>query len=101
MKLYGSVYFDVKNSTKSYEYGKLSGGNWKIDCPNTREFGRNRTKKRVHKILPYGKRFEVQHIMRWPSPGEMFSRWHLACTAMKHKILERNFDIQMVAVMDP
>ncbi len=60
---------------------------------NTRDLD-GQTKRKIHKILPFGKKHHPEHIMKWISPwGEGFPGWHLECTAMSTKYLGEQFDI--------
>ena len=89
----GSVYFDVEEYNKKYNYGKLSGR--KIDelLSNTRELEGQDEKKNSFDFALW-KRAEDKHIMRWPSEwGDGFPGWHLECSTMSTKYLGEVFDI--------
>ncbi|WP_299531613.1 cysteine--tRNA ligase [Ulvibacterium sp.] len=89
----GSVYFDVIQFNKTYEYGKLSGRKLEDMVTNTRELTAQDEKKSPQDFALW-KKAEPQHIMRWPSPwGDGFPGWHLECTAMSTKYLGETFDI--------
>ncbi len=89
----GSVYFDVKKFSESFEYGKLSGRKLEDMITNTRELTAQSDKKSPQDFALW-KKAEPQHIMRWPSPwGDGFPGWHLECTAMSTKYLGDTFDI--------
>ena len=89
----GSVYFDVIEYAKKYDYGQLSGR--KIDelLQNTRTLD-GQEFKRSPSDFALWKQTKPEHIMKWKSPwGEGVPGWHLECTAMATKYLGEEFDI--------
>lgn len=89
----GSVYFDVREYSKKYNYGELSGRNIDELISNTRELD-GQEEKRDPLDFAIWKNAEEGHIMYWPSPwGEGFPGWHLECSAMSTKYLGEEFDI--------
>ena len=88
----GSVYFDIKEFNKKYKYGRLSNRNLD-DLINESGNSKDQTKRRIRKILLFGKK-RKKHIMKWNSPwGDGFPGWHIECSAMGHKYLGKQFDI--------
>lgn len=89
----GSVYFDVMEYNKTFNYGELSGRNVEETISNTRDLD-GQSDKRNPQDFALWKKAEPQHIMRWPSPwSDGFPGWHLECTAMSTKYLGDKFDI--------
>tara|TARA_R110001592_G_scaffold307299_2_gene580884 strand:+ start:413408 stop:414880 length:1473 start_codon:yes stop_codon:yes gene_type:complete len=89
----GSVYFDVKEYSKSHAYGELSGRNVDDLLENTRTLDGQDEKKNSADFALW-KKAKPEHIMRWASPwSEGFPGWHLECTAMSTKYLGETFDI--------
>jgi cysteinyl-tRNA synthetase len=89
----GSVYFDIIEYNKKYNYGKLSGRVLDELLSNTRD-----TDGKDEKHNPFDfalwKKASPEHLMKWPSPwGEGFPGWHLECSAMSNKYLGDEFDI--------
>ena len=89
----GSVYFDLMNFTKKYNYGKLSNRNLDDIINESRElFGSN--EKKNPQDFALWKKASSSHIMKWKSPwGYGFPGWHIECSAMSHKYLGEKFDI--------
>ena len=91
----GSVYFDVAQYDKTYNYGKLSGRS----IEEMLEGGANRTlssqsEKRNSIDFALWKKAEPSHLMQWNSPwGKGYPGWHIECTVMSQKYLGENFDI--------
>jgi cysteinyl-tRNA synthetase len=89
----GSVYFDVKEYSKSHAYGELSGRNVDDLLENTRTLDGQDEKKNSADFALW-KKAKPEHIMRWASPwSDGFPGWHLECTAMSTKYLGETFDI--------
>jgi cysteinyl-tRNA synthetase len=89
----GSVYFDVRKFSETYDYGKLSGR--KIDelYSNTRDLD-GQDEKRDSLDFALWKKADSTHLMKWNSPwGVGFPGWHLECSAMSTKYLGTTFDI--------
>lgn len=89
----GSVYFDVREYNKSYNYGVLSGRNLDDMISNTRELDGQDDKHSAADFALW-KKASPEHIMRWNSPwSDGFPGWHLECSAMSAKYLGEEFDI--------
>jgi cysteinyl-tRNA synthetase len=89
----GSVYFDIEEYNKKYNYGKLSGRVLDELLNNTRELEGSKEKKNSFDFAIW-KKATPDHIMRWPSQwSEGFPGWHLECSAMSIKYLGKKFDI--------
>lgn len=89
----GSVYFDVKEYSKTHSYGELSGRNVDELLENTRTLDGQDEKKNSADFALW-KKAKPEHIMRWASPwSDGFPGWHLECTAMSTKYLGETFDI--------
>ena len=89
----GSVYFDVAEYSKKYNYGKLSGRILDDLQSNTRELEGQSEKKNPFDFALW-KKAMPEHIMRWPSEwSEGFPGWHLECSVMSTKYLGDKFDI--------
>lgn len=89
----GSVYFDVKKFSESYQYGELSGRNIEDIIAGYRDLD-GQEEKRNSIDFALWKKASPMHIMRWDSPwGEGFPGWHLECSAMSTKYLGKTFDI--------
>jgi len=89
----GSVYFDVKEYSKTNNYGKLSGRILEDLQNNTRELTGQSDKKNSFDFALW-KKAEPEHIMRWPSEwSDGFPGWHLECSVMSTKYLGDKFDI--------
>jgi cysteinyl-tRNA synthetase len=89
----GSVYFDVTEYNKKYNYGKLSGRVLEELQPNTRNLEGQDEKKHPSDFALW-KKAPPEHIMNWPSPWSRgFPGWHLECSAMSIKYLGDIFDI--------
>mgnify|MGYP001209989397 FL=1 len=89
----GSVYFDVIEYSKSYNYGILSKRKLEDLIHNTRSLDGQSDKKNPQDFALW-KKAEPKHIMKWASPwGEGFPGWHIECTAMSNKYLSDIFDI--------
>jgi cysteinyl-tRNA synthetase len=89
----GSVYFDVKKYSESYNYGELSGR--KIDelMAGYRDLD-GQEEKRNSIDFALWKNASPEHIMQWRSPWGMgFPGWHLECSVMSTKYLGEDFDI--------
>jgi len=89
----GSVYFDVEQYDRKYQYGKLSGRILADLLANTRRLEGQDEKKNPFDFALW-KKAQPEHIMRWPSPwSDGFPGWHLECSAMSCKYLGEQFDI--------
>ncbi len=89
----GSVYFDLKEFTKKYKYGKLSNRNLD-DIINESRLLQGSTEKKNPQDFALWKKASHKHIMKWQSPwGYGFPGWHIECSAMGHKYLGKKFDI--------
>ncbi|MEF9985890.1 MAG: cysteine--tRNA ligase [Bacteroidales bacterium] len=89
----GSVYFDVKEYNKKYNYGVLSGRVLDDMISNTRTLD-GQDDKHSSADFALWKKASPEHIMRWPSPWSTgFPGWHLECSAMSAKYLGDKFDI--------
>lgn len=89
----GSVYFDVVEYNKKYNYGKLSGRKLDDLICNTRDL-EGQDEKKNNADFALWKKASPNHIMRWKSPwGEGFPGWHIECSAMSKKYLGEKFDI--------
>ena len=89
----GSVYFDLMNFTKKYNYGKLSIRNLDDIINESRELFGSDEKKNPQDFALW-KKASSSHIMKWKSPwGYGFPGWHIECSAMSHKYLGKKFDI--------
>jgi cysteinyl-tRNA synthetase len=89
----GSVYFDVKKYSESFNYGELSGR--KIDelMAGYRDLD-GQDEKRNSIDFALWKNASPAHIMQWQSPWGMgFPGWHLECSVMSTKYLGEVFDI--------
>ncbi len=89
----GSVYFDVKKYSESYEYGKLSGRVLDDLMANTRDLERQEEKHNPFDFSLW-KKASPEHLMKWPSAwSDGFPGWHMECSAMSVKYLGEVFDI--------
>lgn len=89
----GSIYFDVEEYNKKFQYGKLSGRVLEDLMANTRDLDGQDDKKNPFDFALW-KKAEPEHIMRWPSVwSDGFPGWHLECSAMSTKYLGEEFDI--------
>jgi len=89
----GSVYFDVEEYNKKFNYGKLSGRKVEDLFQYTRELAGQKEKKNSFDFALW-KKADPVHIMRWPSPwSDGFPGWHLECSAMGARYLGKTFDI--------
>ena len=89
----GSVYFDVTEYSKKYNYGKLSGRVLEELQTNTRVL-EGQDEKRNPFDFALWKKAAPEHLMNWPSPwSKGFPGWHLECSAMSIKYLGETFDI--------
>lgn len=89
----GSIYFDIEEYNKHYNYGKLSGRVLEDMLDTTRVLDGSSDKKSSFDFALW-KKASPEHIMRWPSPwGVGFPGWHLECSAMSTKYLGERFDI--------
>ncbi|MDD4149771.1 MAG: cysteine--tRNA ligase [Bacteroidales bacterium] len=89
----GSVYFDVEEYNKKYNYGRLSGRVLEDLYSNTRDLDGQSEKKNSFDFALW-KKASPEHIMRWASPwSDGFPGWHVECSAMGHKYLGDEFDI--------
>ena len=89
----GSVYLDVIEYTKNYQYGELSGRVLDELLSGSRSLEGQEQKKHPADFALW-KKAEASHIMQWPSPWGMgFPGWHVECTAMSNKYLGVPFDI--------
>ncbi len=89
----GSVYFDVEQYSKKYNYGKLSGRRLEELYTTTRELEGQQEKKNPFDFALW-KKASPEHIMRWKSKwSDGFPGWHLECSVMSTKYLGDVFDI--------
>lgn len=91
----GSVYFDVEQYDKTYDYGKLSGRsiNEMLEGAANRTLAAQSEKKNGFDFALW-KKADPSHLMQWNSPwGKGFPGWHIECTVMSQKYLGENFDI--------
>lgn len=91
----GSVYFDVSNYDKNYNYGKLSGRSIEemMDGAANRSLSAQSEKKNGIDFALW-KKADESHLMKWSSPwGIGYPGWHIECTVMSQKYLGDNFDI--------
>jgi cysteinyl-tRNA synthetase len=89
----GSVYFDVKKYSESFEYGTLSGR--KIDelSEETRVLTAQE-EKHFFADFALWKKGNPDDMQIWRSPwGNGNPGWHIECTAMSTKYLGKHFDI--------
>lgn len=89
----GSVYFDVKKYSESFEYGTLSGR--KIDelSEETRTLTAQE-EKHFFADFALWKKGNLDDMQIWRSPwGDGNPGWHIECTAMSTKYLGKHFDI--------
>lgn len=89
----GSVYFDVQNYSKKFNYGILSGR--KIDelAEETRSLNAQ-DEKRFFADFALWKKANPEDMQIWRSPwGNGNPGWHIECTAMSTKYLGAQFDI--------
>lgn len=89
----GSVYFDVKKYSESFEYGTLSGR--KIDelSEETRTLTAQE-EKHFFADFALWKKGNPDDMQIWRSPwGDGNPGWHIECTAMSTKYLGKHFDI--------
>lgn len=85
----GSVYFDISTFK---DYGKLSGK--KLDELEEGVRIEVNPEKKHPSDFALWKRAESSHIMQWNSPwGRGFPGWHLECSVMSMKYLDKTFDI--------
>ena len=85
----GSVYFEV---SKFADYGKLSGRNLEETKSGTRV--QVSKEKKSPEDFALWKKAEPDHVMQWPSPWGMgYPGWHLECSVMSTKYLDKTFDI--------
>ena len=89
----GSVYFDVTQYNKTYEYGNLSGRNVEDLMSNSRKLD-GQADKRSELDFALWKKATPEHIMRWNTEwSDGFPGWHLECSVMSTKYLGETFDI--------
>ena len=89
----GSVYFDIDQYDKEYNYGQLSGRDLENLKSNSRSLDNQEDKKNEFDFALW-KKAEKKHLMKWESPWSVgFPGWHLECTAMSTKYLGNHFDI--------
>jgi cysteinyl-tRNA synthetase len=89
----GSVYFDTKKYSETFDYGILSGR--KIDelAEETRELNAQ-DEKRFFADFALWKKANPEDMQIWRSPwGNGNPGWHIECTAMSTKYLGKTFDI--------
>ena len=89
----GSVYFDVKAYSATFEYGILSGR--KVDelAEETRALNAQE-EKRFFADFALWKKANPEDMQIWRSPwGDGNPGWHIECTAMSTKYLGSHFDI--------
>ena len=89
----GSVYFDVKNYSRNFKYGELSGRVLEELKEESRSLN-NQSQKNFFADFALWKKAEKYHIMKWESPwGLGYPGWHIECSVMSQKYLGENFDI--------
>ena len=89
----GSVYFNIEEYNKKYNYGRLSGRVLDDLLANTRSL-EGQDEKHNPADFALWKKAQPGHIMRWPSPwSDGFPGWHLECSAMGTRYLGEYFDI--------
>ncbi|WP_185868552.1 cysteine--tRNA ligase [Blattabacterium cuenoti] len=87
----GSIYFDLKNYSNHFLYGRLSNNNIKELMDRNFLFSKE---KRDIKDFCLWKKAKKNHIMNWNSPwGKGFPGWHIECSVMSTKYLGGYFDI--------
>ena len=85
----GNVYFDIKRFS---DYGKLSGNQLENMLEGVREGVV--ADRRNPEDFPLWKVAEPGREMAWDSPwGRGFPGWHIECSAMSMKYLDKHFDI--------
>lgn len=89
----GSVYFDITQFSKKYDYGKLSGRKTEDLLNQTRELDGSSDKRNPLDFALW-KKAAPEHIMRWNTKwSDGFPGWHLECSVMSTKYLGEEFDI--------
>jgi cysteinyl-tRNA synthetase len=89
----GSVYFDITEYNKKYNYGKLSGRVLEELQANTRHLEGQDEKRHAFDFALW-KKASPEHLMNWPSPWSRgYPGWHLECSVMSIKYLGDTFDI--------
>ena len=89
----GSVYFDIDQYDKEYNYGQLSGRDLENLKSNSRSLDNQEDEKNEFDFALW-KKAEKKHLMKWESPWSIgFPGWHLECTAMSTNYLGNHFDI--------
>lgn len=89
----GSVYFDVQQYMKDFNYGILSGR--KVDELDNETRALNaQDEKRFFADFALWKKANPDDVQIWRSPwGNGNPGWHIECTAMSTKYLGKHFDI--------
>lgn len=89
----GSVYFDVQQYMKDFNYGILSGR--KVDELDNETRALNaQDEKRFFADFALWKKANPDDMQIWRSPwGNGNPGWHIECTAMSTKYLGKHFDI--------
>ena len=89
----GSVYFDVQQYMKDFNYGILSGR--KVDELDNETRALNaQDEKRFFADFAFWKKANPDDMQIWRSPwGNGNPGWHIECTAMSTKYLGKHFDI--------
>lgn len=89
----GSVYFDVKKYSESFEYGTLSGRKLDELTEETRALNAQE-EKHFFADFALWKKGNPDDMQIWRSPwGDGNPGWHIECTAMSTKYLGKHFDI--------
>lgn len=89
----GSVYFDVEQYSKAFDYGALTNRKREELFENTRELN-GQDEKRGRLDFALWIKAKPETLMQWPSPwGWGFPGWHIECSAMSKKYLGETFDI--------
>ncbi len=89
----GSVYFDVKKYSETYNYGILSGRKIEELAEETRTLNAQDEKKFFADFALWKKANPID-MQIWRSPwGDGNPGWHIECTAMSTKYLGKHFDI--------
>jgi cysteinyl-tRNA synthetase len=89
----GSVYFDVRKYSESFEYGALSGRKIEELSEETRALTAQE-EKHFFADFALWKKGNPDDMQIWRSPwGNGNPGWHIECTAMSTKYLGKHFDI--------
>lgn len=91
--LNGSVYFDVRKYSETFNYGILSGRKIEELAEETRTLNAQ-DEKRFFADFALWKKANPEDMQIWRSPwGNGNPGWHIECTAMSTKYLGSQFDI--------